>query len=297
MLDLNDLVYFAHVAEHGGFAAAGRTLGIPKSKLSRRVAQLEDQLGVRLLQRSTRKFAITEAGQEFLRHCTSLVAEARAAEEAMARTHSAPQGTVRVSCPIALMPGHVAPIASRFLADHPQVRLIIDVTNRRVDVIEEGYDIAIRVRTPPLEDSELIIRVLESHGSALMASPALLDRAGRPSTPEELAFLPSLDMVRAGDRHLWRLSDGNGTERTIAHTPRLVTDDMGALRRAALEGIGVVQLPWFMVAELTAAGRLERLLPDWTTPQGIVHAAFPSRRGLAPAVRRFLDALADGFRL
>src|SRR3546814_3482073 len=143
MRDLNDLYYFAQVVEHGGFAAAGRVLGVPKSKLSRRVALLEEQLGVRLIQRSTRRFSVTEIGQVYHRHCVAMIAEAEAAQEVIDRTSAEPQGLVRVSCTIPLMQGRVADIVSRFLADHPRVRIHVEATNRRVEVIAEGFDVAL----------------------------------------------------------------------------------------------------------------------------------------------------------
>ncbi|CDK98208.1 putative transcriptional regulator [Magnetospirillum gryphiswaldense MSR-1 v2] len=205
MRDLNDLYYFTQVVEHGGFSAAGRALGLPKSKLSRRVAQLEDGLGVRLLQRSSRRFALTEFGQAYYRHCRAMVIEAEAAEEAVQHSQAEPQGLIRLSCPVAVAQSKVGPIIARFLADHPRVRIHLEATNRRVDVIEEGFDLAIRVRMPPLEDSGLIIKVLERHQGYLVGAPDLLDRLGRPQSPDQLSALPSLGMTRAGDRHSWQL--------------------------------------------------------------------------------------------
>jgi DNA-binding transcriptional LysR family regulator len=293
--DLNDLYYFAKVVDHGGFAAAGRALGIPKSKLSRRVAELEERLGVRLLQRSSRRFAVTEIGQVYHRHCTALVAEAAAAREAVAQVQSEPQGILRVSCPMPLIRDYVMPVVVRFLAQHPRVRLTLHTPNRPVDVIEEGYDLAIRVRMPPLEDSGLTIRILESHGSYLVASPSALDRWGRPDDPDCLAALPTLDLALSGGVHVWRIIGSDGGERSVRVTPRLASDHMGLLTEAALNGLGIARLPRFLVREGLHSGALERVLPDWNCPAGIVHAVFPSRRGLVPAVRLFLDELAKAF--
>lgn len=295
MQDLNDLFYFAKVVEHGGFAAAGRALGLPKSKLSRRIAELEERLGVRLLQRSSRRFAVTEIGQIYHRHCAAVVAEASAARDAIDRVQAEPQGTLRISCPIPLVQSFVMPIVTRFLAEHPRVRLHLDATNRRVDVIEEGVDLAIRVRLPPLEDSDLTIRVLESHGTQLVASPTALDRWGRPAVPEDLARFETIDMTQAAATHVWRLTGPNGEERQVRHVPRLSTDHMGTLTQAAIEGLGVAILPRFMARAGLESGALERVLPDWTLPAGIVHAVFPTRRGLVPAVRLFLDELVKAF--
>jgi len=295
MQDLNDLYYYAHVVDHGGFAAAARALGVPKSKLSRRVALLEGRLGTRLIQRSTRRFSVTEIGQVYYRHCTAMVAEAEAAQEVIDRTSAEPQGLVRISCPIALMQSHVGAIVSRFLVEHPRVRIHIEATNRRVDVIAEGFDIALRVRMPPLEDTGLVVRLLEGHGSALVASPALLDRHGRPRTPDDLGRFDTLDMTRPGGDHSWRLAGPDGTVSDVPHRPRLVTDEMMTLWQAALDGVGIVVLPKYLIEGDLARGALEAVLPEWAPPIGLVHAVFPSRRGLLPAVRRFIDALAAEF--
>src|SRR4249919_588972 len=149
MLDLNDLYYFVQVIDHGGFAPAGRALGVPKSKLSRRIALLEERLGVRLIQRSTRKFAVTELGQTFYIHARAMLVEAEAAEDAIRRAHAEPCGVVRMSCPVTLLDTSVGPMLAAFLQKYPQVELHLDATNRRVDVIGEGLDLAIRVRPPP----------------------------------------------------------------------------------------------------------------------------------------------------
>jgi DNA-binding transcriptional LysR family regulator len=295
MQDLNDLYYFAQVVERGGFAAAARVLGVPKSKLSRRVAALEDRLGVRLIQRSTRRFSVTEVGQVYHRHCAAMIAEASAAQEAIDRTSAEPQGFVRVSCPVGLMERRVGDIISKFIADHPRVHMHIEVTNRRVDVIGEGFDIALRVRTPPLEDTGLVIRVLEGLGSVLVASPALLDATGRPREPDDLHRFATMDFVQPEGAYVWRLIGPNGATREVVHRPRLVTNEMTTLRRAALQGAGAAALPRFLVEDDLANGTLEIILPSWTLPRALVHAVFPSRRGLLPAVRTLVDRLAAGF--
>jgi len=295
MDDLNDMRLFAAVVEHGGFAAAARSLGLPKSTLSRRVAALETALGVRLLQRSTRALAVTDIGRRVLSHCEAIAQEARAAREVVESARSTPSGLLRVSCPPPVIQSHVGEVVARFLIDHPAVRLRLEAVTRRVDVIDEGFDLAIRVRTPPLEDSDLTVRVLESHGSAVAASPEYLDRAGRPARPEDLARLDTLDMTRIGERHVWTLTDADGRAVAVELVPRLVSHDMGALRQAALAGVGVVMLPRYMLREEMTRGRLEEVLPDWSPPCGVVHAVFPTRRGLVPAVRAFLDALTAAF--
>ncbi|MGO4676784.1 LysR substrate-binding domain-containing protein [Bosea sp. 2YAB26] len=295
MQDLNDLFYFARVVEHGGFAPAGRALGMPKSTLSRRIALLEDRLGSRLLQRSTRHFGMTEVGEVYYRHCVAMIAEAEAAQEAIDNTSAEPRGMIRVTCPISLMLSFVSPVMSRFLIAHPQVRVQLSATNRRVDVIEEGVDIALRVRFPPLENEGLVMKRLAESRQLLVGSPALLDRFGRPETPTQLSRLPGLDLIRSPPRHAWELRNAAGEPVSIAFEPRYATDDMDALRQAAEDGVGIAQLADYLVMDKVASSALEIILPDWTLPSGIVHAVFPSRRGLSPAVRGFIDFLAAEF--
>ncbi|MEA2780063.1 MAG: hypothetical protein QOK29_1607 [Rhodospirillaceae bacterium] len=296
MQDLNDLYYFVQVVEHGGFAAAARALGVPKSKLSRRLAMLEERLGARLIQRSTRRFSVTEIGQVYHQRCVAMVLEAESAQEAIDRTRAEPQGLVRVSCPVVLMQSRrVASIVSRFLIDHPRVRIHIEATNRRVDVIAEGFDIAIRVRPPPLEDTGLVARVLEEQGSIWVTSPTLLRLRGHPREPADLARFDSLDIFRPGGDHTWRLIGPDGVINSVVHRPRLVTDEMMTLRQAAIDGVGIVLLPKYLVDDDIARGDLEVVLPQWTSLSGVVHAVFPSRRGLLPAVRKLIDVLAAKF--
>lgn len=295
MQDLNDLRLFALVAEHGGFSAAARLAGIPKSRLSRRVAQLEERLGVRLLQRSTRRFAVTEIGRAFLLHCQAVLVEADAAQAVIEQARARPSGLVRVSCSLPLLQSRVSHVVARFMAEHPAVRIQVEATGRPVDVIAEGFDMALRVRPPPLQDSELVIRVLAEDRQSLVASPAFLARHGRPQAPADLAGLPSLGLSRGGDTDEWRLVGADGRPVTLIHRPRLATDDMVTLGRAAEAGVGLVLLPDFVLAKSLADGRLERVLPAWTSPPWLVHVVFPSRRGLIPAVRGFIDALAADF--
>jgi DNA-binding transcriptional LysR family regulator len=295
MQDLNDLYYFAKVVDHGGFAPAGRVLGEPKSKLSRRIARLEEQLGVRLLNRSTRHVTVTEIGRIYYTHCRAMLVQAETAQGAIEAMRSEPCGVVRISCPVALLDARVADMLAEYQRRYPQVTLHLEATNRRVDVIEEGFDIAIRVRPPPLEDSDLILRTLSDRGQCLVAAPTLLSEQGHPEVPGDLAQLHSLALGRSQDRHHWRLLDPDGRETRIEHHPRLVTRSMTALRIAAVAGVGVVQLPTMMMTDELADGRLVRVLEDWAPPREIIHAVFPSRRGLLPAVRELIDFLAKQF--
>lgn len=293
--DLNDLFYYAKVVEYGGFAPAARALGLPKSKLSRRIAFLEQRLGVRLIQRSTRRFSVTEIGQEYYHHCLAMLVEADAAQEVIDRTRSEPRGTLNVSCPTALLHARIAPMLVRFLTECPRIKLYLEATNRRVDLIREGFDIALRVRFPPLEDSELVMRVLGHDPQHLVASPELLARQPAVAVPADLSSLPSLDLGPSNREHAWRFEGPDDAQATILHQPRLVTDDMQSLRQATLAGLGVTLLPDMMVHQDLATGRLKALLPEWRSETGLVQAVFPTRRGLIPAVRRLLDFLVAEF--
>ncbi|RQO80256.1 LysR family transcriptional regulator [Acidovorax sp. FJL06] len=294
--DLNDLHYFALVVEHGGFAPAGRALGVPKSKLSRRIALLEERLGTRLILRSTRSFAVTEAGKGYYTHCRAMLVQAQAAEDFITEAHAEPRGVVRMACPVALLATRVGEMLADFMAAHPLVELHLEETNRRVDVVAEGLDLAIRVRPPPLQDSDLIMRVLSDRGQCLVASPSLLARCGTvPAGPADLAALPSMDLGQPQDEHSWVLEGPDGARAQVRHQPRYVTRAMLALRAAAVAGVGVVQLPRMMVAGEFERGELVPVLPGWAPRREIIHAVFASRRGQLPAVRQLIDYLVERF--
>ncbi|WP_126283767.1 LysR family transcriptional regulator [Burkholderia stagnalis] len=293
--DLNDLRLFAEVVEHGSFTAAARSLGAQTSKLSRRIRALEEELGVRLLNRTSRSLSLTETGRRFHQHCVALVAESKAARDIVDQTQARPQGTVRISCPVALLGSGVSAIIARYIEDNPQVQVLLDATNRRVDVVEEGLDFAIRVRRPPLEDTDLAVRQLGVSVLILVASPALVARYPAPASIESLQEWPTLATASDSEKFVWNLVDADGQVRSWAHRPRLATDDLASLRMAAVQGIGVAILPREQVSADLQAGRLLHVLPELSMTPGLVHAVFPSRRGMVPAVRQLLDALAAGF--
>lgn len=293
--DLNDLRLFAEVVERGSFTAAARGLGLQTSKLSRRVRALEEELGVRLLNRTSRSLSLTEIGRQFHQHCLALVAESRAAKEIVDQTRSKPQGTVRISCPVALLSSGIAGIVSRYIQDNPQVQVLVDATNRQVDVIEEGLDFAIRVRLPPLEDTDLAVRQLGSSTFVLVASPTLVERYATPTSLDSLSDWPTLSMANKSERYIWNLVDASGKVASLVHHPRFATDDIASLRIAATLGVGVAMLPREFVEDDLRSVRLRHLLPGLGARPGLLHAIFPTRRGMVPAVRHLLDALAAGY--
>jgi DNA-binding transcriptional LysR family regulator len=296
MQDLNDLYYFVQVVDHGGFAPAGRALGQPKSKLSQRIALLEKRLGVRLIQRSTRHFFVTEIGQNYYAHCKAMLVEAEAAQTAVEQTRSEPSGIVRLTCPVAFLHARVSAMLGGFMVQHPHVVIHLEATNRRVDLIAEGIDVAIRARPMPIESSDLMMKVLAQRGHALVASPNLVKKAGSIRVPADLNGLPSLDLGPPRQEHIWKLDGPDGAQADIRHQPRLVSDDMIALRSAAIVGVGIVHLPLLMVSDEIREGKLKHLLPGWAPKRHVVHAVYPSKRGLLPSVRALLDYLSACFR-
>ena len=295
MQDLNDMLYFAEVVERGGFAAAGRALGIPKSRLSRRVSDLETQLGVRLLQRTTRKLSLTEVGEAYLRHCQAMRESAQAAADTVAQVQTTPRGTIRVSCPVTLAQTVVAELIPRFLAQYPEVRIDMLVSNRPVNLLDEGIDVALRVRQTLDDSGSLVVKRLGHSRSVLVASPALLARQGTPTRPEELGQLDTVAMSAVDGRSSIRLVGPGGATHVFEHRPRYTADDLLAVRAAVLGGTGLSFLPDYLCTEGLDSGRLVQVLPGWEPPPGILHAVFPSRRGLLPAVRALLDFLGDLF--
>lgn len=295
MQDLNDLYYFAKVVESGGFAAAGRALGIPKSRLSRRIAELETRLNASLLQRTTRKLALTAVGERYLQHCQAMLLEAEMADEAVASLSSEPRGRLRVSCPVGITHWNLSALVARFLSQYPQVQLELLLVNRRVDLVNEGIDVALRVRDVGDEDQNLIVRHLAPAVATLVASPALL--AGRQIlTPQDLAGLPVLGAIEADRKVHFNLVHDNGERCELAFEPRLAIDDFPIRKGAALAGLGLTMLPMVNCHAELADGSLIRLLPQWSMPSGNLQAAYTQRRGALPAVRAWIEHVTVEFR-
>lgn len=293
MQDLNDLYYFSAVVDNGGFAAAERALGIPKSRLSRRISALENELGVRLLQRSTRRFAVTDVGNAVHRHAQSMLEEAKAAREVVDRLSAEPRGQIRLSVPVSIAQEMIPRLMPEFLAKYPEVRVQLHVSNRRVDVINEGFDLAIRVRNKLDDDGSLVMRTFGQIQELLVASPKYLDRAGRPKDPDDLKNHVTLTMNEDEARQRWDLQDAGGDTRRVELKPRLSGFDFPMLMALARQGLGITMLPETVCADAIRKGELEVVLPEWRLPQGISHLVFASRRGLLPAVRAMIDFLAE----
>jgi len=290
--DLNDLRFFAAVVEHHGFSAASRALGTPKSRLSKRVAQLEERLGVRLLQRTTRRFAVTEVGERFYFHCRAALEEAQAAQDVVDELRAEPRGIVRVSCAVSIAQTLVAHVLPDFLAAFPKVEVRLLASNRRVDVIGEGFDVAIRVRDKLDTDASLVLRTFGQSRVLLVASPAFLATHGHPLEPAGLAALPLLSMLEHEGAQVLDLTGANGARASVELRARVACGEFAVLLEGALRGSGVATLPEFVCAPAIMRGELEVVLPDWSMPQGTMHFVYPSRRGQLPGVRAFVEFLA-----
>ena len=293
VLDLNDFFHFVQVVDRGGFTAAGRMLRIPKSTLSHRIQRLETELGVRLLNRTSRRFAMTDAGEEFYRHAVVMLRDARLAESAIRRRLTEPTGTVRCTAGMATMQFAIRNILADFLVRYPKVNVIAHATDRNVDIIGENYDVAIRAHSEPLPNSTLVQRALTPAPWLLFAGSVYLDANEAPQTPADLRNSSSLFMMRTGVAPVWRLRHSSDAkdEVVIPLTPRLLCDDMIALKQAAIAGLGVVALPGYVCREDVRLGALRRVLPAWFAGDSTITALIPYRHGLLPSVRAFVDHL------
>ncbi|WP_338524725.1 LysR substrate-binding domain-containing protein [Pseudomonas batumici] len=295
MQDLNDLYYFAKVVEAGGFAAAGRLLGIPKSRLSRRIAELEERLGARLLQRTTRQLKLTAVGERYLRHCQAMLLEAEMADEAVASMSSEPRGRLRVSCPVGLAQEFMPWVISSFLSAHPLVQLEVLMVNRRVDLVTEGIDVALRVREQGDEDPLLVTRRLRQAQTFILATPAFLEQ--HPITRlDDLRSVPILGALEADRLVHLSLINAEGEKRELTLEARLGVDDFVVRKACALAGLGFTVLPMLYCEEELANGTFVRILPEWSLPGGWLQAVYPHRRGVLPAVRAWIDHLAEVFK-
>lgn len=287
MRDFNDLQFFAAVVQHRGFSAASRALKVPKSRISRRVASFEERLGVRLLDRTTRGLGLTHVGQQVFEHAHAAVIEADAVEEVALRMQAEPRGLVRMSCPLGLQSAIAAP-PSGFLAAHPLLRLQCIVTNRRVDLIHEGIDVAIRVRERLDTDADLQMKRIGVSRRILVASPMLLAREGEPTTPADIGRFPILHQEQQSGS-TWHLTAENGEIDTVLFEPRVATGSFDILMAAACQGAGIALLPAAYCQQALASGALVRVLQEWSGTDGILHLVFVSRRGMLPAVRAVID--------
>jgi DNA-binding transcriptional LysR family regulator len=289
-VDLNRIAVFAQVVEAGSFTAAAAALGVRKSSVSRSVASLEAELGIRLLHRTTRKLSLTDAGRAYYDRARDALAGLDEAQGLVSTLGAEPRGTVRVTAPVDLA-GELGQVTSAFLREHPQVRVEVFLTARYVDLVKEGFDLAVRAGALP--DSSLSARKLGDAALGLLASPEYLRRRGRPKRLTELAQHECI-LYRAGSTTaIWHLTGPRGEER-VEVRGRVDTDEFAFVRSMLLAGFGVALAPIPMFASLVQGGELERVLPQYSRGGSPVHVVWPSRRFEPAAVGRFRAALVDG---
>ena len=297
MLDLNDFFYFVQVVERRGFTAAGRVLGMPKSTLSYRVKKLEAELGVRLINRTSRHFAPTQAGEEFYRHAAGIVRAADEAESLVRQRVKEPIGVVRFTAAIGTAQFALRGILMNFIQEYPRIQLMEYVTSRQIDLLAENFDVAIRAHSGALPDSTLVSHNLAVAPWILVAGTGSLKQAGLPKTPQDLKHFPSLFLWRANTTPAWRLRPQAKTQRqqsevTLALTPRMVSNDLSTLKLAAVNGMGIAALPAYVCKGELRSRKLTRILPGWLAGESSFTALLPHRLGVLPAVRIFVDYLA-----
>jgi DNA-binding transcriptional LysR family regulator len=293
MMNWNDAFLFVQVIEQGGFSAAARVLQLPKSSIAHRIAMLEGELGARLIQRTSRRFAPTEAGQAFLKHAAAMLAEATAAEDAVHARAAEPVGAVRITTSPGIAQAGLAEVLAGFLAAFPKVRLTQHVANRNVDLLDERFDLAIRAHQVALPDSGLIQRTLGFSPRWLVASPGYILRFNEPACPEDLADHLGLSMS-AMEGAAWSLQHRGGDVAKARPTPRLSTEDPFSLKVTCLQGLGIAVLPAGLCRAEIAAKALVRVLPDWIAGGAHISLLTPHRRGQLPSVRALVEALVRG---
>lgn len=284
---------FAKVVEQGSFARAAERLGISTSACSRHVADLEAHLATRLLQRTTRRLSLTEGGQAFYERCVQLLADLEDAEGAAAASSARPRGTIKLTCSINFGIRHVAPAIGAFQAQHGEVRFDVTLADRIVDLVEEGYDLAIRIGAAGGET--VVARRLGESRLVCCASRAYLERHGTPRSPEDLAGHRCLSYEYLPQRGLWQFRDRSGRERPVRVSGPLHSNNGDLLAAAAAQGMGIALEPDFMVGDELKAGRLVRVLEAFAAPVSAIYAVYPSRRYLSAKVRAFVDYLAARF--
>jgi DNA-binding transcriptional LysR family regulator len=290
---LAGLAAFSEVVAAQSFSGAARRLGVSKAAISKHVARLEERLGARLLQRTTRRLSLTEIGLAFHARCVRILAEAEEAERAVHSLGMAVRGTLKVSVGVSFGVAHVSPLVPEFQARHPDLRLEMQFNDRRVDLIEEGFDVALRIAQMP--DSSLIARRLAPIAHIVCAAPSYLERHGTPRAPADLRDHNCLIYTYLSSQDQWRFVAADGAAHTVRVAGNLAANNGEAQRQAALAGQGIILSPSFIVAPDLRAGRLVPLMPGYATPPTAVYAVYPETRHPAVKLRAFVDFLAGKF--
>lgn len=288
-MDLNEIVVFAKVVETGSFTAAAQALGLPKSTVSRKIAQLEERLDARLLQRTTRKLNLTEIGRAYYERCQRIVSEIAAAEALVGDLQAAPRGLLRITAPVDLGGIYLGELVAEFLRDRPEIQIEALIVDRILDLVDERVDVAIRFG--PLPDSSLVARRLGGITMIPCAAPSYLERRGPIDHPDQLADHDVVAFVPNTRLRQWRMTGPKRAQIEVMPTFRFAANGLQPVRDAALAGAGVTMLPSFAVHDDLVAGRLVRVMAGWKGFDGEVFAVYPSTRNLSPKLRAFLDFL------
>jgi DNA-binding transcriptional LysR family regulator len=284
---------FARVVENGSFARAAERLGVSVSAVSRQVSELEAHLDARLLNRTTRRLSLTEAGQAFYERCVQLLADLEEAEVAMTSASVVPRGTLRLTCSASFGARHLAPAIAAFAARHTQVHFDVELSERVVDLVDEGFDLAVRVGQAGSQN--LVARNIGSSRLVCCAAPSYLERHGEPRKPEDLAAHACLTYEYLPTRHVWQFRDRQGVERNVRIAGPMHANNGRFLEALAAEGIGIVREPDFIVGPDVRAGRLKPILREFEPPPLNIYVVYPSRRHLSAKVRAFADFLVERF--
>ncbi|TCM71005.1 DNA-binding transcriptional LysR family regulator [Acinetobacter calcoaceticus] len=296
MHSFDDYYYFFLVVKHGGYSAASEVSNITKSKLSRRILELEAKFNVNLIQRSTRHFKVTPLGQEFYQECVKVIAQVECAENVLLKQKSEPQGLIRISCPTVMMHFQIRHLLNEFLKQFPKVEVELELTSRRVDLIHDDIDLAIRTNFQPNQDSSLIVRDVIKTSHCLVASPTLLNGKILQQI-DDLMDYPSIALGTEAELQQWQLYHPQRDEKaTLELHPRMKCNDLAGVYYAALDGLGIADLPYLTVEADIQRGKLIHVLPEWQSNLGTVQLVYASRKGQRLVMQKLIDVLVDGLR-
>lgn len=291
MDDLNDIAVFVAVVDAGSFTRAAERLNLSRPVVSKYVSRLEDHLGVRLLNRTTRRLSLTEAGRIFHARSRRGLDDIAEAQAEISRLQEHPRGVLRINVPMSFGIQHIAPLLPAFMQQYPDVRVEMDLNDRKLDVIDEGFDVSVRIGDLP--DSSLIARRLAPCRHVIVAAPAYVEARGMPRKPEELRTHDIISYSLQQSAQNWHFLNPAGQAVQVPADGRLQVNNSLALREALLGGLGIARTPTFLVGDDLRQGRLTRLLADHQSPEVSVFVVYPQRRHLSPKVRAFADFLAD----
>ncbi|MXU64580.1 LysR family transcriptional regulator [Oceanomicrobium pacificus] len=291
---LSEMEAFVSVVDQGGFTEAARRLGMSKSAVSKHVASLEDRLGARLLNRTTRRVSPTEIGLIYYDRAMSVLNHAQEADDVVTALQEAPRGTLRLSAPVSFGTSHIAPLVGQFLLDHPEMKINMELSDKFVDLVDEGFDLAIRIGSLP--DSSLRARKLGEAGGLLVAAPSYIEKHGAPERIEDLASHTLLHYSNMSTGNFWRLTSPTGEERQVRVGGPLTANNGTALRIAAEAGLGIAMQPSFILGDALQTGKLVQVLPDLANPLISIYAVYPAGQFVQPKLRVFIDHLAAAFK-